>query len=280
MVTAQPILPVLTEDDTRMDWKHARYRTTVRVKAGGAEVTNKLLEAPELEELVDQGRAAWAVEVRCPKTLYAHTYQHATSMFELSWRPSDVDGQLFLRPGLIATCELSLSAAGLIENIWEPPILVPTGWWLAQGRTFKSQGLAESLLKFRRDRNLKDGTMSVVLDMGSGNLQFMVGLAPDLYDHRRTDRNVQIAGLIAAFSQLPQSFTSEESDNAVLDAVKQRLEDAEVPTWEEDNYDPALAATTIEAFIVTPDDDDGHTCRQIYSVAEGLGLSRSKGPRS
>ena len=48
----------------------------------------------------------------------------------------------------------------------------------------------------------------------------------------------------------------EESDNAVLDAVKQRLEDAEVPTWEEDNYDPALAATTIEAFIVTPDDDD------------------------
>ena len=256
MVTSQQILPVLTEDDTRMDWKRARYRTTVRVKAGGASVDNELHDAPELEELVDQGQAAWAVEVRCPKTLYAHTHQRATSAFELSWSPSDVDGQLFLRPGLIATCDVSLSTTGLTDSIWEPPVLVPTGWWLAQGRTFKSQGLAESLLKFRRNADLQNGTMSVVPDTGSGNVQFIVSLAADLYDRRRTDRDIQIAGLVAAFSQLKQSLNPDELDNTVFEAVKHRLEDAKIPTWEDDNYDPALAATTIEPFTTTFDDDD------------------------
>ena len=255
MAITHQILPVLTEDDTRMDWKVARYRTTVRVKAGGATVTNEILDAPELTALVNQGQAKWAVEVRCPKTLYAHTYQYATSAFELSWAPSDVDGQLFLRPGLIATCDLSLPATGLIEGFWEPPLLVPRGWWLAQGRTFKTQGLAESLLRFRRHGDLEDGTMSVIPDMGSGNIQFIVSLAPDLFDQRRTDRDVQIAALVAALSQLKQ-LTVEELDNTVFEAVKQRLDDANVPNWEDDSYDPALAATTIEPFIANLDDDD------------------------
>ena len=239
-----------------MDWKHARYRTTVRVSTGGAEVSNELVDAPELEALVDQRQAAWAVEVRCPKTLYAQTHQRGTPEFKLLWDPLDVDGRLFLRPGLIATCNLSLPTTGLIDSIWEAPALeVPTGWWLAQGRTCTSEGLAESLLRFVRDGDRKLGTMSVAPDMGSGNLRFIVKLAPDLYDHRLKDRDVQIAGLIAAFSQLRQSLPEDEPDNTVLDTVRARLEDAAVPTWDEEDYDPALAATTIEAFTVTYDDD-------------------------
>ena len=259
------ILPMLTEDTVRMDWKNATYTSSIRVQYGKASVVNSISGASELESLIANNLAAWTVDIRCPKTLYARTEYSEERQFDVSWNPLDTDGPMYLRPGLAATTDLRLPTTGLIDGFWGTnTIEIPKGWQLAQGKTFASKSLAESLLTFRKS-DLGQGEMTVDEDTSTGNLRFIVHLASELYDKNRTDRNIQMAGLIAAFGLLGKRSWSlsgddadDEIDDVVLLTIKNRLEDAGVPTWEEDSYDPARAATVIEKFHVarTESDDD------------------------
>lgn len=257
MTVALHSLPVLTQDNTRMDWERARYLSRVHVQSGKAFVANELHDAPELTSLVERGSAKWIVDVRCPKALYATAELSSDPKFEVRWATAETNGPVYLRPGLVAVEDLRLSAAGLIDLWGASEIDVPKGWWLAQGTVVLSKGLSESLLTFRRIDALSEGRMTVEQDLSTGNLRFIVGLAPRLYDERRTHRDIHMAGLIAAFGLLGCSPPSEETEDAVLQAIKARLDEEEVPTWEDEDYDPARAATVIEQFgIVTQAEDN------------------------
>lgn len=257
MTVALHSLPLLTQDNTRMDWKRARYSSRVQVQAGKAFVVNELHDAPELISLVERGSAKWIVDVRCPKALYAKFELSSDPKFEVPWGTTETDGAVYLRPGLVAVEDLRLSATGLIDLWGADEIDVPKGWWLAQGKVVSSKSLSESLLTFRRVDTLSEGRMSVEKDMSTGNLRFIVGLAPNLYDERRADRDIHMAGLIAAFGLLGCSPPSEETEDAILQAIKAKLDEADVPVWGDENYDPAQAATVIEQFrIVTQEEDN------------------------
>ncbi len=257
MTVALHSLPLLTQDDTRMDWEHARYWSKVQVQPGKAFVANEIYDAPELTALVERGSAKWIVDVRCPKALYATVELSSAPEFEVRWATAETDGPVYLRPGLVAVEDLRLSATGLIDLWGEGEIDVPKGWWLAQGRVVSSKSLSESLLLFRSDDSLLEGRMSVQKDTSTGNLRFIVGLAPNLYDARRADRDIHMAGLIAAFGLLGCSPPSEDEEDAILQAIKAKLDDAGVPVWGDGNYDPAQAATVIEQFgIVTQEEDN------------------------
>lgn len=257
MTVALHSLPLLTQDDTRMDWERARYWSKVQVQPGKASVVNELRDAPELTSLVERGSAKWIVDVRCPKSLYATVELNSAPEFEVRWATADTDGPVYLRPGLVAVEDLRLSATGLIDLWGAGEIDVPKGWWLAQGKVVSSKSLSESLLTFRRIDTLSEGRMSVEQDMSTGNLRFIVGLAPNLYDARRAHRDIHMAGLIAAFGLLGCSPPGEETEDAILQAIKVKLDDAGVPVWGEDDYDPAQAATVIEQFgIVTQEEDN------------------------
>ena len=261
--------PVLTQDDTRMDWRMAKYMPSIRVQHNRAFIANKLVGAPELESLILNGLAEWAVDVRCPKTLYARTEYHRDNDFEIRWDIADTDGPVYLRAGLVARTNLRIPASGLLAAIWgDSDISLPQGWWLAQSRTVTSKTLAESLLTFRKDEKLESGTMAAEEDRGTGNLRFIIRVAPDIFDYRLTDRDIHMAGLIAAFGLLGKKYGNDQSDEALEDAdeepgndlvlltLKNRLEDADIPTWDDVDYDPARAATAIEQFRVIADNRD------------------------
>ena len=100
----------------------------------------------------------------------------------------------------------------------------------------------------------------------SGNPYFKVTLAAELYDHRREHRDIQIAALIAAFGQLPRSTMArgkddEEEDGVNADcplaqALRARLEDADLSDWDSEFFDPARAATSMERFWIDTGDDE------------------------
>ena len=91
-------------------------------------------------------------------------------------------------------------------------------------------------------------------------------LASELYDHRREDRDIQIAALIAAFGLLPRSTMArgrdgEDGENAdcpLAQALRSRFEDVEPPLadWDSEFFDPARAATSMENFWVDTGDDE------------------------
>ncbi len=131
---------------------------------------------------------------------------------------------------------------------------MPSGAWLARGAEFAAKNLAASLIEFRKDESLESGRMRVVEDTSGDDARFLVKLAPDVYQRAvQGDRDVQVAGLIAAFAKLPDSPRfAEDSVSPIARMLRDRLEDAEVPTWDDSDYwDPAWAATTIEKFYPT-----------------------------
>lgn len=261
-------LPFLLEDESRLDWPDATYRTDVTVSAGvgHATVRHLLSGTRELRRLIDEGSAAWAVELRCPKTLMARTVTSTDDLTTVRWETSDVDGEIFLVPGLVTIEEATLDSSEL-SPIWqeEAQIHVPRGWWLARGDTVRTDSLMQSLLNFER-ADLAAGRMEVAPDSSSGVLRFTVRMAPDLFEAVHTDRTLQVAALVGVCGWFPRVFKPTEDgsgdegwtdEQPVAQELRARIEktDPDVTLWEDTtNYDPALVATLLEPFHITPAD--------------------------
>ena len=247
-------LPVLLEDGSRLDWPDAVYEAKVRLRHGLARVEHRIERAPALQRLVEDGGARWAVELRCPKTLLARIDTSDAPRMEVRWEPHEVDGQLYLIPGLLAARDVRLGRDGL-NPAWPGGALdAPAGWWLARGRIYAARTLGETILTFREDRTLPDGGMRVASDQGSGQLRFIVSLARDVYPSIRRDRSMQVAGLIGVCGLFPTVFgDAEDVHGALMDDLRGRLAEAGAPAWDEEGYDPARAATAIEPLFPLPE---------------------------
>ena len=93
--------------------------------------------------------------------------------------------------------------------------------------------------------------MSVEEGSDGGKPFFRVTLARDLYDRRRTDRDIQIAGLIGACGMLPRSslgtaggIDGENATHPVALQLRARLEDAGVPDWTSEHFDPCACGNS------------------------------------
>lgn len=248
-------LPVLTEDASRMDWTRARYTAQIDVKRDRALIVHRLEEAPELCRLLEEGFADWVTELRCPRTLLSRLERSREPEQAINLRANDLVGDVYLIPGLVAVRQIELDTADLNHFVWPDngAIPVPEGWWLARSDPRTTTPLTASLIRFRRDPDgrLAPGQISVEEDSDGGKPYFRVVLAQDLYDHRREDRDVQVAGLVGALGMLPRSTMREGGENEpsmVASQLRARFEEADIADWTQDDFDPARAATLLEAF--------------------------------
>ncbi len=243
--------PVLRQDGSSLDWQDARYRVEIEVRGQTAEITHDLANASELEQLIDAGAAAWAVEVRCPRTLLARTWSGPDSTQRIEWNGADMSGEVFFFPGLLAIRAALLSTAGLSDLWGEEPVPVPAGAWLVRGDAFASRNLAASLIEFLKDDSLEEGRLKAHASGSEEKPRFVVSVAPDLFSRASTgDRDIHVAGLIAALAKLrPDSpgFRA-EAESRIASLLRDALEQAGTPAWDSDDWDPAWAATTIERF--------------------------------
>ena len=208
--------------------------------------------------MVDDGEARWATELRVPKTLHSRVVLAGDSKQRLEWSLDDAHGDLFVIPGLLAVREIDLRPEpGELIPLWgDARCRVGQGWWLARGLARRGKSLGQSLLTFMPDSDLADGRMRVLRAPSDDELRFHVRLAKDTWP-RRGIRDVQIAALIGAMGQMSGLYEDVESEPAMVRELRGRLEDEGVATWTEpDDYDPALAATVIEPFVVPGQSDE------------------------
>lgn len=270
----QTPLPILLEDGSRYDWLDASYAPEVSVGRNSATVRHRLIGAPALHKLIEDGTAAWAVELRCPKTLMARV-ETSTSTDDpqvVSWAPDEVDDMVYIVPGLIARMHFSLDGTGL-TSLWADAdeLRVPAGWWLAKGQACRSKTLTESLVTFRRNDDMDKGTMEVGPDYGGGRLRFTVKMAPDVFKQAKSDRTLQVAALVGVCGWFPRVFggalSESRSESGTSDArdeeplarelgnrLRQKREN--VALWDDENYDPALVATLLEPFFFADSRED------------------------
>lgn len=255
-------LPILLEDGSRFDWPSASYDPDVSVGSNRATVQHQLDGAPALRRLIEDGVAAWAVELRCPKTLMARVETSSADRQVVYWSPDNVDDVVYIVPGMIALRPASLNSSALTP-LWADAgdLCVPAGWWLVKGEARRSKTLTESLVTFRR-KSMAKGTMEVSPDHSGGRLRFTVDMAPDVFERARSDRTLQVAALVGVCGWFPREFggfaeSRSESDagdarddNPLARELKSRLraKRKNVALWDEESYDPALVATLLEPF--------------------------------
>ena len=247
------LLPVLAEDGSRLDWREAEYEADVEIKSLSVTITHQLRRAPTLDRLVASGLARWATELRGPKTLYSRVEETADARQTLSWKPDDIDGELYVIPGLVAVRAFDLRPVeGELGPIWAGrPLKVSKGWWLARGFVRRTRSLGQSLLKFRRSDCLEDGRMRIERVQGDDDLFFYAHLANDIWSERR-ERHVQVSALIGAMGQMALAFDDPDDEPRIVQEIRGRLEEKGIPTWtDRDRYDPASAATVLEPFQET-----------------------------
>ena len=251
--------PILLEDGSSLDWETARYSTDLIVGDGYATVTNKLDGAPQLQAMLEEGTARWALELRCPTTLLSRWDHSETAECTAKWDAAEVQGELYFTPGLITTKSVSLTSEGL-SDLWATPIRVPRGCWLARGDVRRAKSLAASLLTFFPKPDLREGDMEVLHDTSGGDLHFNVFVSEQLFPQCRARRDLQIAALIAAFGRIPHldaydgpEAVEDAAEYKILASIKERLIESNVPVWGEgrnENFDPARAATAIAQFLI------------------------------
>lgn len=246
--------PILRADGTSLDWDRASYSVNVKIQGRSAIAKHTLRDAPELEALIEAGAARWALELRCPRTLLARTVSDSEPTTIAYWKADEVHGELFVTPGLVATRPLQLSADGLNALWGTAPVDVGMGRWLARGPVLRNNSIAASLLTFESRDSLSGGQMCVEPNMSGGDLRFIVGLSPEHFAARQQEqREVQLAALIAAMGRIPFLDSGDAENYPVLDHIRNRLLEQDVPVWGEEansEYDPARAATAIEEFVI------------------------------
>lgn len=261
-------VPILLEDDTSLDWPEATYEARVEIGHGRGKVEHRLEGARQLGELVADGKAVWAVELRSPATLYTGIRRsNREPKFPFQWDTNEVTSSGYVIPGMVTTQEVDLDASGL-HPVWgEDPIVVPPGRWLVRGNARSAEQLGSSLIRLFPDEDLADGLMTVEPDTSTGDLRFHVKMSPTMIQMRGLDRDIHIAALIAAFGRIPgvvgpppDEATDEESEAVrypVLDRIRRVLEDAGVPDWTDPaEFDPAWAATEVERFFLHERDEE------------------------
>ena len=244
---------------TRSDLASTAYRPVLRFDAHGATITHKLSGPATLIRLIDEGRAAWAVELRCPKTLMARVETGNEPKQRVEWKCDDVDGAVFLVPGVVALDEPSPQEA--------------KGRWLVRGALRRTSALTESLLAYERNDDLEDGRMEVRPagrpgDPGPEALRFTVSLAPDVYERIWTDRTLQVAALIGACGWFPRLFGrkgARADEHSLARQVRERLVAYPgMPLWDSgDAYDPARVATALEPLAVSSPEGPGRLNRRL-----------------
>lgn len=173
---------------------------------------------------------------------------------KVSWSPDEVDDMVYIVPGLIALKHLALDRSGL-TSLWAgaDDFRVPAGWWLAKGEVCRSKTLTESLVTFRRNKDMAKGTMEVSPNHGGGRLRFTVNMAPDVFKQAKSDRTLQVAALVGVCGWLPREFKGSDARDEdplafeLRDRLRRKREN--VPLWDDESYDPALVATLLEPFF-------------------------------
>lgn len=251
--------PILHEDGVTLDWQSASYEPQVKVSQDGAMVVHEVRGAEDLEAAVARSDAQWAIEVRCPATLYATVTLSSERDMAASWDAAQIDRELglFIIPGLLAVRDFQLAADGLVDLWGSEPIEVPAGTWLARGLVNPLKPLSASLIKFRKRDDLPAGCMQVAEPPDPDSITFTAWLAADIYP-RRVEREIWHAALIAAFAKLPEVAKRLSSDSdawLLLEELAQKVGES-APVWTDDDYDPVRAASVLEPFLPPTESDE------------------------
>lgn len=271
--------PMLRADGLGYDFPGVFYSNTFeRTGEDEARVVN-ILRGPDVGPFARAvlNNGTWVSEIRSPHTLYSEyvtyllddiTIYHDRERkdtdaerniweYSVRWDPAQCTARPFLITQLCAHEQIILEKE-ILSFVWQDgpsSLIIPKGRVLARGKVFALEEAIASILEFMVDKNMtRDGEIRVAAP--DPNYHFKVFMTQSTLQNAKRERRsgIMIAALVGALSRLKKN--DDPAGSQVLGEMATLLQKANVPTWIDEDYDPAQAATFLEPFMLLPEGMD------------------------
>lgn len=221
------------------------------------EIEHKVSGAPFIEKLIEQNEIEYYCLFSSPKSGVRKLF-NTTQKGEIRWEDSIVGEPPKLRSILIYTGEekeYTLTKECGVAPLWQgKKIMLPKGARLARGSFLYVNASENKFLKFEAGEGYKPGSFKIE-PRTEGGFHFCVIAAQDVFNfvqkHGIEDalRGGILTGVAAqCFSILQHDYRETEEDSnefSNLKALSNKLEHEFGCDWNDDEFDPTLAATTL-----------------------------------
>lgn len=260
-------LPRLTDDKDTLDWGEAAAYTANVERPNptqpSVDVTHALSDAAPISAASAAGHAAYSVEVRSPRTLFAEEHTSHQVQQSVTWDSSVVEerGGSLLSAITVTSKQHQMPTTGMHEFFATNTTLdVPAGWRLASAKPVRLQVLLKSMLVFRKDEQLTHGRMTVEEDASADTPRFIARCAPDVHAvitgqqpaSAEVQALYQLVALTGLCAKLPSSHLSNKHDRkgkfadyTATNNLANKFQAANAGHWDDEGWEPVTAATAL-----------------------------------
>lgn len=228
-----------------------------RINDSSCTITHRITNAPLIQRLVLEGKAAYVCIVSCPESSYRETHTSLVRTQKIEWHNDDLAEAPMFTPMVVCikpkSVKLSSKRDGL-DRIWHDELVkLKAGARLASGSVVYLQSSMEQLLELRFDPSLGDGQMRV--DIGDEPFRFIVNLCGKVHRFLGQGKNIHYKSIMnhivtACLACLQRDYPEEEDanweSNRSLKNLSDFLEQKNLPRWNESNrFRPEEVATAL-----------------------------------
>ena len=244
-------------------YSEGMYSVEVVHKIAGRsfEIVHSVAGAALIERWIDEGKILFVCAVSAPVSAYRKVHVANTNRHMVTWTLDDLGAYPLFTPMIVCAEDMTHRVRARpdgVNTLWEGRELnLRKGSRLAVCSTFALQSGVRGLLDFVEHEEMHSGQFRVDASR-EGGFRFKVRLASDLFrglqaPYVRQDprgSNIMTHVVSAALSLLRRDFSGDDGDEgwqsyANLVALAGELENRSLAHWSDDDFEPALAATTL-----------------------------------
>ena len=258
-------LPYPALEAGNLSFPSGSYEPKVEIGQDGhsIEIEHNITGAPFIEKLIEEGVVGFYCLLSIPKSSVRELHKTDRSGV-IRWEKDIVSEPPKLRPILVYTGEdkeYTLTEKCGVAELWQGRTLtLPRGARLARGSFINVKASEYNLIHLKKSDEHNPGTIDVEVST-EGGFYFVVTAAPDIFNFVKKGGNnslrSSILTAIAArcFSILKDEY-QENEDNSNdsfpnLKILSAKLEQEYGYDWNDENFDPMLAATKLYPFQVS-----------------------------
>ena len=253
-------------DAPSCDWPDASYSAQAEPNGvSGWTVTHELVGTPGVEALLASGAARYAVEARCAHSLYLSSETSAEAATIIAVDVALTGWALiYLWPGVVTVEDCQLDTAG---SAWGASFVpVAKGRWLARGAPLDVESGFAAPLVFRPAKDIKPkGRVAIAAEAAGGDTRFVVKARPGRIARLHDDPVALMACWATALAMIAHDSNykiTEESAGPIVegsqmgDSLVRRLHAEGIPLWNDDAWDPMLAASAFVPLQASPNEEE------------------------
>ncbi len=263
-VNASPIihaLPYPALEAGNLSFPEGKYLAPAEMGKDGhsIKIEHQISGAPFLKALIEEKKAQFGCLLSVPKVGYRRLFLSETKKQTVEWEATIVGEPPKLRPVLVYTGEekeYEFTGEHGVAEIWQgEKVFLPKGAKLARASFLNVNTSKHPFLRPEKDDTLDPGCLRVEANANEG-FYFSIHAAPDVYrfiQNPGTEQALRLSILTAAVSrcfEILKNGYKEDDDNSNdafsnLKILSDKLCDEFGSDWNDENFDPIHAATTL-----------------------------------